>query len=889
MKRGSLSATYRRLLSVPSGNAGIQLQNDLTLRLYSQSPSVSVVTAAVLRDPSAWYHIVVVLDTPQATTAKIYINGVLQTVSGTYPGANVDLGINNNVAHYLGSYDGSDEFFDGYLADIHFIDGQALTPSSFTEVSATTGQLIPKTYTGTFGTNGFWLKFSDNSAATAATLGNDYSGNNNDWTPNNFSVTQGTGSYTTNTTGTFAANRGAIKAFDGATSGSDFYAQPADGNTVTIGSLGITGITQLRMWLGKNNSGDPWGTLTLNATNVTSFLTTNYPSLTSTGQWIDLTSQLPGSTLSTITMTSPVANTDVRLSAVEVNGIVLIDRAASTTAGNDSLVDTPTSYGTDTGVGGEVRGNYCTWNPLAKNSAITLANGNLDTSNSGGASDGFGLATIAASTGKFYWEVTVNTASAGRPIVGVVPTAAGLVEVGSGNANSVGYRNTGAKRINGSDTSYGNSYTNGDVIGVALDLDNGAIYFSKNGTFQNSGSPTSGSSKTGAAHTWTGGSVEMTPGISEYSSNCSTNWGSRAFAYTAPSGFKALCDTNLGAPLVAKPNTLMDVALYTGTGAAQSITGLAFNPDFVWLKRRSSAQAHYLYDVIRGTSSVLFSDGTDAEQSISTGLTAFNSDGFSLGSLSGVNASSTTNVAWAWDAGTSTVSNTQGSITSQVRANVSAGFSVVTYTGTGANATVGHGLGVAPSMVIVKSRSFSQVWVVGHSSIGFGNYLLLNATDASAAGSNVFNSTAPTSTVFSLGTGTGGNQSAATYVAYCFAPVVGYSSMGSYVGNGSSDGVFVYTGFRPRWVMIKLSSTAGNPWLIFDSARSTYNVVGNKLAPNSAVAEDDASIGNSTQNTVDFLSNGFKPRTADNGTNGSTFTYIYYAVAENPFQYARAR
>ena len=186
-------------------------------------------------------------------------------------------------------------------------------------------------------------------------------------------------------------------------------------------------------------------------------------------------------------------------------------------------------------------------------------------------------------------------------------------------------------------------------------------------------------------------------------------------------------------------------------------------------------------------------------------------------------------------------------------------------------------------MVIVKSRSFSQVWVVGHSSIGFGNYLLLNATDASAAGSNVFNSTAPTSTVFSLGTGTGGNQSAATYVAYCFSPVVGYSSMGSYVGNGSSDGPMVYTGFRPRWLLVK-SVNYADTWVLIDAARETYNVMNTQLRPNSSNAESVA-----VNDAFDFLSNGFKIRGGGAVINTSSAPFVYACFAENPFQYARAR
>jgi hypothetical protein len=243
-----------------------------------------------------------------------------------------------------------------------------------------------------------------------------------------------------------------------------------------------------------------------------------------------------------------------------------------------------------------------------------------------------------------------------------------------------------------------------------------------------------------------------------------------------------------------------------------------------------------------------------------------------------------------WDAGTSTVSNTAGSITSQVRANVSAGFSVVSYTGTGAVATVGHGLGVAPQLIIARPRNAVSNWVVYHASEGAGKFLRLNTTDSSTTDSTAWNNTTPTSTVYSVGNNAA-NGSGLSVIAYCFAPVVGYSSFGSYVGNYSADGPFVYTGFRSRFVMIKCSSTGGFDWRIFDTSRSDANganVVNYKLYPNSSAQENDSSLDNANSNNIDILSNGFKLRTANGATNEPQ-TYIYAAFAENPFQYARAR
>jgi hypothetical protein len=900
IKRSKLGGYYR-FFTGTSGNT----DNDWTALFFNNSDQLTIggytslfrTSNSVYRDCSAWYHLVVIADLNNANNAlkfRAWINNVEVTWSSTSTNPTTT-GINATNNHTIGAEQSPNNgalnsYFDGYLADIHFIDGQALTPSSFTEVSATTGQLIPLAYSGSFGTNGFWLKFSDNSAATAAALGNDYSGNNNDWTPNNFSVTQGTGSYTTNTTGTFAANRGAIKAFDGATSGSDFYAQPADGNTVTIGSLGITGITQLRMWLGKNAGGDPWGTLTLNATNVTSFLTTNYPSLTSTGQWIDLTSQLPGSTLSTITMTSPVANTDVRLSAVEVNGIVLIDRAASTTAGNDSLVDTPTSISaTDTGVGDEVRGNYCTWNPL--NGIPPLSDGNLRSGISG-SNIYLSIGTIGPTSNKWYFEVFIETATSPGQ-VGVLTSSATTINAHIGgdaygwgifcqpSSNGCGYHN-GVVTAN-----LGVTYAQGDIVQCAYDLNSGKIWFGRNGTWANSGDPSNGTNAVYTNLPTDGTPVFPAVDTRNYGGGgfLVANFGQRAFAYTAPSGFKALCDTNLGAPVVAKPNTAFDTVLWTGNDTGQTITMPgAFSPDLVWTKMQSAVNNHWLFDVIRGADQGLSSSSTTNELTRSSSVTAFGSTGFTLGTNVDVNSSAYTYVGWAWDAGSSTVSNPDGSITSQVRANVSAGFSVVGFnSGSSGAKTIGHGLGVAPSLLICKNRDGSANWTVYHSSAtNVSQFLMLNSTNAVGSSSNIWGSAAPTSTVFGFDSGT--NQAAnVNIICYAFAPVVGYSNGFSYVGNASSDGPYTYLGFRSRFIIIKRTDTTGD-WLIYDTARDSYNTMTKRLYPNLSNAEADAS-----DQALDVTANGFKVRANNGNFNASGGTYIGFAFAESPFQYARAR
>jgi hypothetical protein len=372
------------------------------------------------------------------------------------------------------------------------------------------------------------------------------------------------------------------------------------------------------------------------------------------------------------------------------------------------------------------------------------------------------------------------------------------------------------------------------------------------------------------------------------------NFGQQPFSYTPPSGFVRLNTFNLPTPTIgATASTMADdyfnAVLYTGNGTTNAITGVGFQPDFVWVKSRSDAYFHGLYDAVRGAGSTkgLYSNDTVAEGTYSAfqNLVSFDSNGFTLGATSNtnnINANASTFVAWNWKANGAGSTNTNGSINSTVSANTTAGFSVVTYTGNGtAGATVGHGLGATPSMVIVKKRSGVADWPVQHISLGPNASLRLNGTNATA-NEPWWNSTAPSSTVFTLGNSNTINQSSETFVSYCFAPVAGYSAFGSYTGNGSTDGPFVYTGFRPRYVMTKRSD-AVESWRIGDAARSPYNAVVLELFANLSNAEENNS------NPIDYLSNGFKIRTSSSSHNASGGTYIYMVFAENPFKYSNAR
>jgi hypothetical protein len=720
----------------------------LEFEYFDGTTTYNLTCAALLRDPSAYYHLILAVDTTQATNTnrtKIYVNGVQQTLSGTYVPQNTDMDINNTVRHNLGRFQnanaGAVSYLDGYLTEVNFIDGQALTPSDFGETDSATGVWKPKSYTGTYGTNGFFLKFADNSGTTSTTLGKDSSANGNNWTPNNFSVTAG--------------------------------------------------------------------------------------------------------------------------------------------AGNDSLVDSPTAYGTDTGVGGSVRGNYATWNPL-KNST-TLSDGNLRSFNSSTTQWLGVVGTFGMTSGKWYWEYTPTVAA--TVIVGLANSSYSTGGHPGSDANSWGYYSAnGQKYFNNSGSAYGATYTANDVIGVAFDADAGTLTFYKNGVSQGT-----------AYSSLTSGPYFPAVGVLN-SQILFINAGQRAFAYTAPSGFKALVTTNLPTPTIGATSTTQadnyfGVALYSGTGSGNSnvVSGLEFTTDLWWQKARNAANNNYLQDAVRGfgASKSLTSNSTGTEGFNGTPLTqslSVSSTGFTVsGSDFNGNTSSETYVAWCWNAGGSNATNTAGTITSTVRANTTSGFSIVTYTGTGANATVGHGLGVAPKFVIIKIRNSASDWVVYSADVGNTKYLQLSTTAAAATASTVWNNTTPTSTVFSLGSSVGVNQSTSTYVAYCFSEVAGYSKFGSYTGNGSADGPFVYTGFRPRWIMMKRTDQQGS-WWIEDTSRAPYNPENAILFPNLSNAEfTTAGV------EMDGLSNGFKIRNSNVDNNASGGTYIYMAFAETPAKFSLAR
>jgi len=710
VKRGTISVNSSPLSAkVDDANRStISFVSDNLLFNYitGGTTNYTLITNAVFRDIAAWYHIVFVWDTTQATAAnrmKFYVNGVEQTYStATYPTLNLDGYINNNIIHGIGwngatGASATASYIDGYITEVNFVDGQALTPSSFGETDTTTGVWKPKAYTGTYGTNGFELNFSDNSALTTSSnvgLGKDFSGNANYWVTNNISITAGT----------------------------------------------------------------------------------TYDSMTDV-----------------LTLTS-------------------INAA-----------------------------NYCVLNPIDKITTATLSNANLDFTTATTGQSAIG--SIGMTSGKYYWEAqtSAGTTQARATVYG---TAASTYYSFAANNTVYGFRfDATAGTLDY--TTNGSSFTS-----LATGLTSGPYfaYFNNNGT----------TSKT-----------------------ISVNFGQRPFTYTPPTGYNRLNTYNLPTSTIVKGNSYMDATLYTGNLTGQSITNAAaFKPDLVWIKSRSAATDNKLTDFIRGTTKALISNTTGAETTDLTGLTAFNTNGFTVGASTVYNNTGATYVGWQWIGTGATVSNTNGTITSTVDANTTAGFSIVTYTipASGSGWTVGHGLGVAPKLIIAKARSTTLNWVVYHISTGNTNYTLLNTTALSTSDSGAWNNTSPTSTVFTNGTTAfwGAN---ATYVAYCWAEIEGFSKFGSYTGNGSTDGTFVYTGFRPKFLFIKNSGAAAD-WRIYDTSRSPINVSDQILFTNTAGIEGSGAA-------IDIVSNGFKLRNTAN--NGSANTYIYAAFAENPFKNALAR
>jgi hypothetical protein len=536
----------------------------------------------------------------------------------------------------------------------------------------------------------------------------------------------------------------------------------------------------------------------------------------------------------------------------------------------DVLFDVPVNgTQTDSGAGGEVSGNHATLNPLNKHTSNnSFTNGNLHFTTSG-SDGGLSESTIAVSSGKFYFEVVYSRSDQGQ--------FAGIRKPGSRNYNdSYIYVGTGNKYTNGgSGASYGATLAHGDVIGTAFDADNGTLEFFKNGTSQ------------GTAFTGISGAYSFFVGSFGGAPTGIVNFGQRPFTHAAPSGFKALNTANLPTATVPDGSDYFDTLLWTGDGASstRTITGLSMEnaPDWIWAKERNGGSSHALFDAVRGfgTNNVLKTNSTDAQGGSNGGYinsTSTSSLTWAQGTSTAefYDANGKTYVAWCWDAGSSTVSNTDGSITASVRANQTAGFSIVKYTGQSGGGSWGHGLSAAPDFILFKRYTSAQNWFTFFREAD-GTYLEFEGiNDPRAAFSSRNNVTATSTTITLPNQAEFTNDTSSSYIAYCVSNVDSYSQAGFYDGNGSTDGTFIHTNFAPAFVLIKATG-ASTYWNIKDNKRYGYNPVLPVLHPNRSDAEG------ATQ-AIDLLSNGFKIRSSDGGYNTSGGQYAYLAFASNPFQ-----
>ena len=544
-------------------------------------------------------------------------------------------------------------------------------------------------------------------------------------------------------------------------------------------------------------------------------------------------------------------------------------------ATTDQMLDTPTL-------------NYCTLSPLDKfGSGLTLSDGNLRAVPSASAyCNNHG--TFYVNSGKWVFEVKHTT---------VFGEACGWSPMGeriAGSSNR-GYfmLADGRAYINTSNQgTKGASLASGDYRYIFYDADLEAMWFahvdvsSSNAlVYDNSATKAEIEAGTTTNAVFTSiQDVDFAPGVwMDTSGVIEVNFGQSSFITSSdlPTGFNTLNTANLATPSITDGSAHFQPTLYSGNSSTQEVNqsgNSTFTPGWVWIKARNGAgYSHQLFDQVRGATKRIFSDATSAEATTADTLTSFDSDGFSLGGQVAVNQTGKNMVAWQWKANGAGSSNEDGATTSTASANTTSGFSIVKWTGTGANTTLGHGLGVAPQMILVKNLADADSWVVYHEDVGATKGLTLNTNAAPTTASTFFNNTAPTSSVFSVGSGGRTNGSSDGMIAYCFAEIPGYSSFGSYTGNGSTNGPMIYTGFKPAFVLMKKTSGTAN-WIMYDATRDPDNFVNKRIYTNLSNAEDP----HASNDHVDFLSNGFKQRSAGTVINASG-TYIYMAFAENPF------
>jgi hypothetical protein len=764
VKRSTLGATQYLFASGAAnarGNIGFNSSDQLFFQGFNSSGANSVLTSSMLfRDVSSWYHIVVECDGVTTTSnfptnTNVYVNG--STISMTHSTASSPSGgfrINDTQVKHIGALTPTaSSYLSGYMAEVHWIDGTALDATSFGETI--NGVWVPKEYTGSHGSAGYYLPFDDSSA-----IGDDESGNTNDWTANNL-------------------------------------------------------------------------------------------------------------------------------------------------AASDVVPDSPSGN------------NFATLNPLFPGNSGAYAEGNLKFLGGGFTSSKWGAKSTFAipKDKKVYIELEETVTGGVNYAVGVGTDSSTPTSTNVGGTGSITLYHTNFY-INGTETNHGQGTSSaGDIIGIAVDGSTGEVWFSRNGTYFTTGGagadPSTGTDPIGTITNSNNEDLFLVIAANTSTDNLFVNFGQDStnvasaesdanglgtFEYAPPTDYVCLAASSLSEPTIG-PNSAeqaddyFSTLLWSGDGNdGRTITGVGFQPDWVWVKDRNTARSHVIQDSVRGFNDgdkVLRSNGTNSESSTDNDVYGFvgntNSDGYTLedGTTDGryVNNSGETYVSWNWKAGGSASSNSDGSITSSVSAAPDAGFSIVSWTGNATNpSTIGHGLSSAPEMIILKNRDSAGDWYIGHDDIGWTDRLKFT-TAVTASSITLWNNTAPTSSVFTISSALNFNGDAT--IAYCF-----HSSdickVGSYVGNANADGTFVYTGFRPAFVILKASTVALN-WLMYDNARNEYNVIDNTLYPNLSNAEATGVA------SIDFLSNGFKIRNSGNYINQSGQTFIYLAFAEQPFKFVNAR
>ena len=915
LKRTTTGSREQIFSAAGSHNTYIEIQsNKLMIEDYTPGVNFKVQLRRHFIDPSAWYHIVVVVDTtissPASDRVRIYVNGRRETEfegTPTYPSENYDTSVNDTGEHKLGQFPGNTNFpLIGYLADVHLVDGTAVTETNgvideFGEFDSY-NVWQPKAYSRSHGNNGFHLTFSDTSSDAA--LGTDSAGSNN-YTPTNLSA---------NTGG--VAEGKTLTRFRTKTDWNwhRISAVKVNGTILTTGTLDNTdsvwsnvnewkdGNADSSNYTGSTAARGDWFDVTL-ASNIDNFsefqlymqLDSSAGSTTNVYE-IELFFSDGTSFLRQYASNSDAPNqSNYQFNSWQWQNFGDLGTVAARNV--DVIRDSPSNL---TAESGNNIGNYATLNPLRNGQA--LSNGNLDVV--GGSSWQRTTSTMSMSSGKWYWEYEITASN--EHIVGVGPFDMQMSgNLGAGSPPGSGYQTeTGGVNGTGANGSWSNTggSTTGDLIGIAFDADAGNMYVYKNGASLNSGA---------ASHTGlTDGPYEAVFSLNGSSRSGSVNFGQRPFKYTPPTNYLPLCSKNLESTTVGVGSSLFDIDLYDGTGAALERSNFSFSPEFLWIKQRSeTSTSHALFDVLRGGNNRLQSNERNAEADISSfggGVTSFDDDGFTLGTWSAINADTENYVAWAWEAGgVPTTDNvaaagqvpTAGSAKinganmttalagtiqiTRLTANTHTGLSIITFENPSTQQTLGHGLGKKPEMIWVKSRDTggnSNPWQVYHKGIGNAQKLLWDVPDA-MGNTSVWGTTDPTSTLFTLN-----DNVDDSWIAYVWTSVEGFSHFGSY--EGGSGSVYLPCGFQPKWLMVKNADMGGEEWIILDASRDLTNPAGHTLYADSPTYEVDYRTGGNAR-TVSFLGNGFKVH------NGNPLiqsgTHIFAAFAEHPLATARAR